>query len=144
MSALSCSLKSSAVSSGAGSTKTHLMLTGAANTGTRVTRFGMDGGGTDSAAAKGTWELVKGATGGTSSTINPVKIHGHTGTIQSSGKENFTVEPSGGTVIDKGLVHAQGGFSIPREIILNPGETLSLRLNIAASVNFTSGFNYDE
>jgi len=145
MAGLFCSLKSSVISVTATTAKTVAQLIAPAGAGAKVTRFHLDPSGASPTAAKGRWELVKGATGGSgSASLSPVKSHGHTGSVVATGKEGFTGEPSGGTVIDSGLVHEQGSINIPREIVLNPGETLGLRVTMANSISVVGGFNYEE
>jgi len=134
---------SDGINTGTGA-KTKLQYTAPANTGAKVTRFWLHGKGTDPAAAQGMFEIVKGATGGTGSTVNPAKSHGHTGSMQGTGKEDFSVEPTGGTVVYRDGMHPQGNKNIPRDFILNPGETLAIRTTMPASVGMEFGFNVEE
>lgn len=144
MSALICTAVSSSVGTGSATTKTILQITAPANTGLRVTRASISFDGTSPTAAKALVELVKGATGGTGTNLTTLKLQGHTGSVQATAKENFTVEPTGGSVAFTEQVHTQSGYTAPEEIILNPGETLAFRTNVAAAVNARARFRYEE
>lgn len=146
MAGLFCSLKTNgAISVTATTAKTIIQLVAPSGAGVRVTRFHLDPSGASPTATKGTWELVKSATGGSgNSSRAPVKSHGHTGSVTATGQQGYTSDPSGGTVIDSGLVHEQGSINIPREILLNPSETLGLRVTMANSISVAGGFNFEE
>lgn len=144
MSALICTANSSSVGTGSATTKTILQITAPASTGIRVTRASISFDGTSPTAGKALVELVKGATSGTGTNLTPLKVHGHTGSVQSTAKENFSGEPSGGSVAFSELVHTQSGYTAPEEIVLNPGETLAFRTNVPAAVNARARFRWEE
>ncbi len=132
MSALTVNLNSSLISTTT-SVRTMLQYTAPTNTGAKISRMDFQPSGTDPAGAKGLIEIVKGATGGSGTTKNPVKNSGHTGSVQGTGKEDFSSEPTGGTVIHSQLLHPQDRFTYQVPTILNPGETLGIRVTFATS-----------
>lgn len=133
MSALSININSSLIST-TNSVRTMLQYTAPTNTGAKINRIDFQPAGTDPAGAKGLIEIVKGATGGTAgATKNPVKNSGHTGSVQGTGKEDFSSEPTGGTVIHSQLLHPQDRFTYQVPTILNPGETLAIRVTFTTS-----------
>ena len=145
MAGLICAAVSSSIGTGSATTKTLLQITAPANTGIRVTRVSVSFDGTSPTAGKAYCELVRGATSGTGTSLTPVKLHGHTGSVQSTAKENFTSEPSGGSSAGLAeLVHTQAGYTSPEDILLNPGETLSVRTNVPAAVNARVRMRWEE
>ena len=146
MSGLQATATTSSVGTGAATTKTVYLVKAPANTGIHVRMFEISFDGTSPTAGKALVQLVKNTTGGTGTGTNmtPVKISGHTGSVQATAKENYTVEPSGGTVIRAYLVHTQSAFTSPEDIVLDPGEELSLRTNVPAAVNCRSQMRWTE
>lgn len=144
MSGLKATAVSSAVGTGAATTKTILQITAPANQGLEVLRSSISFNGTSPTAGKALVEIVKGTTGGTGTNLPPAKLHGHTGSVQATAKENFTAEPTGGTVIFTEQVHPQSGYTAPELIILNPGETLAFRTNVPAAVDARARFQWEE
>lgn len=135
MAGLRCRAKTDgSVTTGTGA-KTLLQYTAPSNTGARVVGISIHPEGTSPTAAKIPVDVIKGATGGTGTTHNPVKLDGHTGSVQGTAKHSFSAEPTGGTVIDELSVHPQSGLVIPYNQQLNPAETFALRTNAASAVN---------
>jgi len=126
------------------SAKTILQYTAPANGGAKLTRFSVGLKGIDPAGQQGIFELVKGASSGTGTSVTVQKSHGHTGSIQGTAKEEFSAEPTGGTVLYRDTIHPQGKVNIPRDIILNPGETLGIRVTMPASVGYGATMNVEE
>lgn len=126
MSGLFTRFQSAGVTTGT-SAKTIAQITAPANTGMAVRGWGISFAGTSPTAGKVLVEIIKAATGGTGTSNAPVKQHGHTGSVQATGKDNFTGEPTGGTVIFAQTVHPQANFQVNDNIILNPGETIAWR-----------------
>ncbi|MFN7019891.1 MAG: hypothetical protein ACK4WH_01010 [Phycisphaerales bacterium] len=116
------------------SAKTLLRITAPANQGVRVNRLSISFAGTSPTAGKIKVDLIKGNTGGTSSSLTPQKIHGHAGAVQATAREAFSAEGSGGTVIATESVHPQGGYTFPEEILLL-NESLDIRVTAPAAVN---------
>ncbi len=134
---------SAAIASGAGSTKTILRITAPSTHGVRVTRASVSFDGTSPTAGKALVTLIKGATGGTGSSVTPEKIHGHTGSLGVTAKENFS-DGSGGVGVFEELIHTQQGYTAPEEILLNPSETLEFQTNIPASTGVRARFRWEE
>jgi hypothetical protein len=135
---------SSAISTGT-TTKTILQHTSPASVATVVKRASISFDGNSPTANKILVQLVRSATGGTGTSRNPVKVNASDSeTIQSTGKENFSVEPSGGTVVFEELVHPQGGYTAPEEIKVKAGETLGFVVLAPAAVNCRARFLFDE
>lgn len=146
MSALQCSATSSSVGTGTATTKTILLIKAPANTGIRIRSWEISFDGTSPTAGKALVQLVKNTTSGTGTgtTLTPVKLAGHTGSVQATAKENYSAEPSGGTVIRSVLVHTQMSYASPEDLVLNPGEELSLVTNVPAAVNARSSMRWEE
>lgn len=101
--------------------------------------------GTSTTAAKAVVEIVKGATGGTGSSNTPVRTRGTTGSLTATVKENFSAEPTGGNTIWSEKVHTQSAWQYPRgEILLDPGETLGIRVTIPAAVPVNACAEHEE
>jgi len=126
------------------SAKTMLQIAAPSTAGVRVDRCSISFDGTNPAGPKVKVELVKGATSGTGSSLTPAKVDGHTGSLTATAKENFSGEPSGGTVIFSEWVHPQSGYTAPEPIQLNPSETLGIRVTTATAVNAVSRMNFEE
>lgn len=136
-------LSSAAVATGT-TAKTIAQIKAPSTHGICVKNWGVSFDGTSPTEAKVKVELVKGATSGTGSTNNPVKTHGHTGSIAATGKDNFSGEPTGGTVVATHYVHPQGNYQINDEIVLNPDETLGIRTTTTSSRSACSSFWHEE
>ena len=136
---------SAAISTGSGANKTILQHTSPASIATVVKRASISFDGNSPTANKILVQIVRSATSGTATGRNPSKVNASDSeTLQSTGKENFTVEPSGGTVVFEELVHPQGGYTAPEEIKVKSGETLGFVVNAPAAVNCRARFLYDE
>lgn len=130
---------SGSVALGAGVTKTVLMLSAGSTVGVESPRSSISFDGTSPTAGKVLVEWVKGATGGTGSSVTPQKIKG-SGSVLATARDNFSAEPSGGTVIRSELVHPQSGYTMPEQIDLDPSDTISIRCTAPASVNARASF----
>lgn len=126
------------------SARTMLQIAAPSGAGVLVERASISFDGTTPTQAKVKVELVKGATGGTGTSLTTVKVEGHTGSLGTTAKENFSSEPTGGTVIFSEWVHPQSGYTAPEPIQLNPSETLGIRTTTATSVNAVSRMNFQE
>lgn len=124
--------------------KTILAYTAPGNTGARVRRVSISFSGTSPTAGKIQVYLTKGFTGGTSTSRTPVKVGGHTGSVQGGGAENFTGEPSGGVDAFGALVHPQSGYDVACDICLNPGERAGLVVLAPAAVNAVATMDLEE
>jgi hypothetical protein len=135
---------SAAISTGT-TTKTILQHTSPASVATVVKRASISFDGNSPTANKILVQLVRSATGGTGTSRNPVKVNASDSeTIQSTGRENFSSEPSGGTVVFEELVHPQGGYTAPEEIKVKAGETLGFVVLAPAAVNCRARFLFEE
>lgn len=127
------------------SAKTIAQVTAPANTGLIVDEIDVSFDGTSSTGPKVLVEILRSMTSGTGTTNNPVKTNVcDDETLQCTGKDNFTVEPSGGTVIDQQLVHPQAGASFRRRYRVKGGETLSIRTTVSTAVNARSRIGGEE
>ena len=124
--------------------KTVLGYTAPASAGATVKRFGIQFKGTTPTDAPILVEALRGATSGTGTSVTPAKVSGHTGSAQGTAKENYSAEPSGGTVVARHLVHPQSGFVLPTEIQLNPAEQFTLRVTAGVSVSCVPSFDIEE
>jgi hypothetical protein len=97
----------------ANTTTTILQIAAPTNQKLRVFEASISFDGVTAADAKILVEHVADATtGGTGTAVTPQKVNGSDGeTIQQTGKEAFTVEPTGGRVIFKELIHPQAGYT---------------------------------
>lgn len=128
-------LNSSSVSTTT-SAKTIAQITAASNIGLVVDEIDVTFDGTSSTGPKVLVEILRSATGGTSSSKSPVKTNVNDDeTLQCSGQENFTAEGSSGIVIDQQLVHPQAGASFRRRYRVKGGETLNVRCTVSTAVN---------
>lgn len=135
---------SQAIATGSGVTKTILEYTAPTNTGARIRRARITFDGVAPTGPKVLVSFRKGATTGTGTNRAPLKVSGHTGSVQGTGKENFTVEPSGGSLVHQELAHPQNGCEMAREVVLNPGETFNVATNVSTGVNASVVLDVEE
>jgi hypothetical protein len=129
---------SQAYAGSVGNDKTILQVTAPAATPLAVPRIIVTGDGTSATAAKMRVDVVRGATGGTGSnvTVPETNSNNPASTTGPTAKENFSVEPAGGTVIHSEPLAPYGSFPLTLgEVLLAPGETLGIRVNAGAAVN---------
>lgn len=135
---------SSSIATGT-ATKTILQLSAPSGVAVVVNRASISFNGTSPTADKILVQLVRSATGGTGTARNPVKINASdSDSLSTTGKENFTVEPSGGVVVFEELVHPQGGYTTPEPIKVKAGETLAWVVTAPASVPCRARMNFEE
>lgn len=146
MAGTQCTLTTSAAfTTGSGVNKTILSLAAPANTALVVSRASISFDGNSPTANKILVQILRGVSGGTSTARNPTNVNASDAeTPQSSGAENYSGEPSGGTVIFEELVHPQAGYTAPEKIKVKKGETLAFRVNAPAAVNCRARFLYEE
>lgn len=130
-------------STGSSGAKTILQISAPANQGVRVKRVSVSFEGTSPTAGKIKVEVLKGATGGTGTNLTTQKKHGHGGSVQTTAKENFSGEPTGGTVLFTESVHPQGGYTAPEEFLI-VNETLGIRVTAPAAVNYNARIVFEE
>ena len=136
---------SQAITIGTSPTQKTLLSYTAPAGGARVNKIVVEGEATSTTAAKGQVNIVKGGSGGTSSSpVSPVKSHGHTGSPAGTSKEAYSANPTGGTVIDRGSFNTYGGKVFPDEIILNPNEMIEVQAMAAAPVGATVNMYIEE
>lgn len=80
-------------------------------------------------------QLVKQSSDGTATTNNPVEEDAsHPDTLQATGREDFTVEPTTTVVLEQELVHPQGKHTFgPR--IIDGGSAIGIRVTAPADVD---------
>lgn len=136
---------SAAFSTGSGSAKTILQHASPANVATVVRRASISFDGNSPTANKILVQIVRSATSGTGTSRAPTKVNASDAeTLQSTGRENFSGEPTGGVVVFEELVHPQGGYTAPEQIKVRAGETLGFVVNAPAAVNCRARFVFDE
>lgn len=136
---------SAAFSTGTGANKTILSLSAHAQVAAVVRRASISFDGNSPTANKILVQILRGVTGGTSTARLPTNVNASDSeTPQATGAENYTVEPSGGTVVFEELVHPQGGYTAPESIKVKKGETLAIRVNAPAAVNCRARFVFEE
>lgn len=84
-------------------------------------------------------ELVKGAGGGTGTSLTAAKTKG-AGSVLATGVGNYSSNPTSGTVLARVSVHPQSGYRFPDRIDLDPGETLAIFVTAAAGVDSEANF----
>lgn len=132
------------LSTGTTNRKTLLQYTAPASSGGRVKRAGISFDGTSPTAGKIEVFLGKGISGGTATTRNPQKVSGHTGSVQGSGKEDYSSEPTGNVDIKSVMVHPQSGYDCNLDVVLNPGETFFVACKAPSAVNAWTWFEIEE
>lgn len=128
--------------------QTVLQIKAPGDKGLKITRLGCSFTGTNSAAARAKFDLMRVASGGTHGSgtgVTPQKTKGHSGALTATGYENAGggTQPSGGTVVRPTNMAPTGPFEAPLDIVLAPGESLNLR-TISASMTASAWFEYEE
>lgn len=127
------------------SAKTILQLTASANIAAVVKRLQIAFAGTNPTADKIRVRILRSATGGSATSRTPAKLNASDSeTLQATGKENFTAEPTGGTSIFDTYVHPQGSYEVPRAIKVKAGETLGIEVTAVAAVNCIASIDFEE
>lgn len=123
-----------------GNPKTILQVTAPSAAALAIPRIEVAGDGTSGSAAKMLVELVRGASGGEGTSVSPVahQDNNPAGVSGPTAKENFSTEPTGGTVIYRSVLAPYTAWTLPiGEIVLKPSETLGVRINAGAAVSVT-------
>lgn len=127
---------------------TVLMITAGANAGLALKNFIIGVDGTSPTEGKLQVEIVRKFTAGTGTgtTITPVKVSGHAGTIQATAKKAFSAEPTTGSavVVWDNNVHPQGNLAIPIDILVDAGETVAFRVTSPTGKNIRLTVNAEE
>lgn len=92
-------------------------------------------------------KLARQSTAGTMSTNNPVKLNdGQPETLQTTGRDTATVEPTTGEVIDSLFVHPQLGFKTPYgyEFLMGGSDRIGWITTAAADVNAIVTIHFEE
>lgn len=137
---------SGAIASGT-SAKTVLQLVAPTNQGLRVKGFGVFFGGVSVTDAPIVVELLRQTTAGTATARNPLKRGVSNTTIQATGQENATAEPTAGDILWSGQIHPQSGGEVPligREVMMDGGSRLGLRVTAAVGVNVRAHIDFEE
>jgi hypothetical protein len=137
---------STAVASGT-SAKTILQLTAPTNTALRVQGFGVFFAGVSVTDAPIVVEVLRQTTAGTATARTPLKRGVSGTTIQATGSENATAEPTAGDILWSGQIHPQSGAEIPligREFLMDGGSRLGLRVTAAVGVNVRAHIDFEE
>lgn len=140
-------LSTSAAVASTTAAKTILQLVAPTNQGLRVQGFGVFFAGVSVTDAPIVVELLRQTSAGTATARNPLK-RGASGTaIQATGQENATAEPTASDILWSGQVHPQMGLEIPlvgKEIQMDGGTRLGLRVTAGVSVNVRAHIDYEE
>lgn len=135
----------------AGTAKTVLSVICAANAPIKIVEIGASFDGTSSTAEPVTVELCSSteASAGTATAHTIAQTGGMPRTPQSSGKRNFTAEPTVLTVLKRWLVHPQTGmvlqFPLGREPMqATTQDAIALRCTAPAAVNFQGYLEFEE
>ena len=100
--------------------------------------------GTASADGKILVELVRGTSAGTGTAVTPAaRGSNNLASVPApTGKENFSAEPTGGTVIHRDYAAPYGNYVFPvGEVVLAPSEQLNIRVTSPAGHNATGNFS---
>lgn len=94
-------------------------------------------------------ELTRQSTAGTTSANTPVLAPDGGGeTLQVTARDNATVEPTSGDVIDRQLVHPQTGYTwqatFDKKVKVRGGDRLAIRTTAAVDVNVVATFKGEE
>lgn len=94
-------------------------------------------------------EVARTTTAGTNTAVTPRKNDDDIATaVQSTGGENYTVEPTYGDILKEINVHPQSGYEVHipfgREYIVGGGDRLSIRCTAAAGVNCSADLDCEE
>lgn len=136
---------SQAITMGTSPTQSTLLSYTAPAGGARVKKVTIESEATSTTAAKGQAILKKGGTGGTGTTVTPVRSHGRSGSPAGTSKEAYGgASPTGGTVIERGSLNTYGGKVFSDEIILDPSEMIEVQAMAAAAVGVTVNMLIEE
>lgn len=141
------SLTTSAAVSSTTSAKTILQLIAPTNQALRVQGFGCFFAGVSVTDAPIVVELLRQTTAGTVTSRTPLKRGISGTTIQATGGENATAEPTASDILWSGQIHPQSGVEVPlvgREILMDGGTRLGLRVTAAVAVNVRAHIDYEE
>lgn len=131
MSLPTCALTTSAnLTIAAATAKTILALVADANAALIVPELSFSFGGTAVDGDQVTCTVLRSGSGGTGTPRSPVRMSAiHSGSVQASGLENYSTNPSGGVEIFREIVHPQVGYTWkpPGGIELKEGEMLEMR-----------------
>lgn len=139
---------SAEVALAAATAKTVLQLVAPANTILAVTGFSVSFDGISNTAEPVQVVLLRQTTAGTATSRTPLKTKDTSTTIQATGQENATAEPTAGDILKTFHIHPQAGalypFTFDEEIELAGGGKLGLRLTAPAIVNCLATINFEE
>lgn len=125
--------------------KTILQLAAPAATALVVRRASISFDGNSPTANKILVQLWRSMTSGTGTSRTPDKVNASDSeALVATGRENFSAEPTGGAVVFEELVHPQGGYTMPEQIKIKSGETLSFRVLAPVAVNCRARILFEE
>ncbi len=129
--------------------KTVLMITAGANAGLLLKNFIIGVDGTSPTEGKLQVEILRKFTAatGTGTSITPLKLSGHAGTVQAIASKAYSVEPTstGSTVVVwDNNVHPQGNLAIPLDLLVDAGETVGFRVTSPTGKNIRLTVNAEE
>jgi len=140
---------SAAVALTAATAKTVLQILAAANIRVAVQAITVSFDGNSNTAVPVIIQVMRQSTAGTMTarTITP-KDDGVSSTIQASGSENASAEPTAGAIILNYHIHPQAGaqypLPLPGEIILAGGGRLGIKVTAPAGVNCLANIEMEE
>lgn len=129
------------------SPKTLLQLVAPANQALRVKGFGIGFKGIVVTDTPIVVELLRQTTPGTGTARGPVKRSLGGPSLQATGFENFTVEPTAGDTVWVDTIHPQASGEFPligREVIVDGGGRLGLRVTASVSVSGHGHIDFEE
>ena len=137
------------VSTGTGGAKTHLELIAAANHGIMLSHVSVTFQGTTVTQEPYIVNITRVTTTGTGTAITLVKdLEGWPDNILTTGKKNFTVEPTLGDVLRSLVIHPQGGWEhviqFDSPVFVKGGSGVAIVITSATAVDATSYINAEE
>lgn len=136
---------SQGISTGSGAWKTILLIAAPANTALRLIQSKISFNGTSPTGGKIRVRIARSATGGTGTNVTPAKVNASDAeTLQTTAKENFSGEPSGGTTVIESYVHPQSGEEFRLNLKVKAGETVAIQVNAPSAVDAVAMMQFEE
>ncbi len=119
---------------------TFLRVTAPAAIGVRLRTISINSNGVNPTQGKPEVRVAKGTSGGTAGggTVNIAKKDGHTGSVQTTATENYSVQPTVNANMIAGgkqSFHPQSGITLNPDILLNPGESADVQVKVSGTLS---------
>jgi hypothetical protein len=127
--------------------KTILQLVAPANQGLRVQAFGLGFKGVTVTDTPIVVEIVRQTTAGTMTSRTPLKRGVSGTTIQATGNENATAEPTTTDILWSNAIHPQAAIEVSlvgREIMMDGGTRIGIRVTAGVTVGTRGHIDYEE